>query len=91
MNQRADQQYSSLQVLEDKITEYNEKFSQDIATDIKTLESRMVDFIKRQGGHIAGDHGLTFDQLRDDLYGKIEVSIVLVSRNRETLCNKNSM
>ena len=65
-----------MQVFEDKLSEYNEKFSQDIAADIKTLESRMNDFFKRSGDKgFANDEGSpSFNDLRNDLYNKIEVN-----------------
>ena len=47
VNQKMDLHFENLQKFEDKVEKYNEKLARDMAIDIKTLESRMSEFIKK--------------------------------------------
>ena len=47
VNQKMDLNFRNLQIFEDKLETYNEKLARDMATDIKTLESRMSEFMKK--------------------------------------------
>ena len=47
VNQKLDSNFRNLQICEDKLENSNVKLARDMATDIKTLESRMSEFIKK--------------------------------------------
>lgn len=49
MNTKIDGYLKTFKGLEERIEEKNDRFSEDIATDIRTLENRMSEFINRAG------------------------------------------
>ncbi len=49
MNYKIETYLNNLRNFEEKIEDYNDKFSKDVAMDIRTLENRMSEFIDRLG------------------------------------------
>jgi len=79
VNYKIETYLNNLRNFEERIEDYNERFSKDIATDIRTLENRMSEFIDRAGGarySANGEGGISdkaLDGIKEELYQKIEI------------------